>query len=91
MAACLHWTGYSVFLWDGKTLANIGYEGGTANAGESWETIELIFPKDKGGKKEEGWIVKKEISGIEDYIGNSVETITTTVWVWDGKQLVQKK
>jgi hypothetical protein len=91
MPACLHWTGFSIFLWDGKTLAYMGFEGGTINVGESWDEIDFIFPEDKGGKQEEGWIVKKVIKGQEDEIGNSVETITTTVWVWDGKQLVHKK
>lgn len=91
MPACLHWTGFSVFLWDGKTLAYMGFEGGTMNVGESWDEIEFIFPEDKGGSGSDGLIFKRVLSGKGDYIGNSVETITKTVWSWDGKQLVHKK
>lgn len=53
--------------------------------------IDFIFPEEKGGKQEEGWIVKKVIKGQEDEIENSVETITTTIWTSDGKQLLHKK
>ena len=61
------------------------------NVGESWDEIEFIFPEDESGSKGDGLIFKKVLSGKGDYIGNSVETITKTVWAWDGKQLVHKK
>lgn len=91
MSGCLNWTGFSLFLWDGKTLAHLGFEGSIINVGESWDETDVIFPDEEGGSKSDGLIFKKEVAGKGDYIGNYVETTTKTVWAWDGKQLVHKK
>lgn len=87
--ACGYWSGYSLFFWDNKQLFFIGHDYGMVDGGEFYKGTEYIFPADD--KELEGKIKKKETHFVGDELGNSEEKIITTIWVWNGKQLVHKK
>jgi hypothetical protein len=88
-AACGYWSGYSLFFWDNKQLFFIGNDYGLVDGGEYYKGTKYIFPADD--KELEGKIKKKDTHFEADLIGNSEEKIISTIWVWDGKQLVHKK